>query len=402
MLKGKTIVIGVSGGIAVYKVCDLVSKLKKLNADVHVIMTKSATEFVAPLTFESLSSQPVIVDMFAKIVKWDIEHIALAKAADLFLVAPATANIIGKIANGIADDMLSTTIMATKAPKIIAPAMNTNMYENPIVQDNIKKLKNYGYKFIKPDSGRLACGDLGIGKLANVDTIIESITMNLIEDKPLAGQKILITAGPTREALDPVRYMTNHSSGKMGYAIAEAAAVKGAEVTLISGPVTLEKPNNLKKYIQIESAEEMFTAVKDNLKDQNIIIKSAAVADYRPEVYVDKKIKKSEEDFKLTLTRNSDILKWIGMHKTPEQLIVGFAAETNDVMENGISKLKKKNIDMIIVNDVTRADAGFGTDTNCVTLIDKKGNKKAYPVMPKKQLAHSILDYIIANLKFNR
>ncbi|WP_304943895.1 bifunctional phosphopantothenoylcysteine decarboxylase/phosphopantothenate--cysteine ligase CoaBC, partial [Vallitalea guaymasensis] len=389
---------GVSGGIAVYKVCDLVSKLKKLNADVHVIMTKSATEFVAPLTFESLSSQPVIVDMFAKIVKWDIEHIALAKAADLFLVAPATANIIGKIANGIADDMLSTTIMATKAPKIIAPAMNTNMYENPIVQDNIKKLKNYGYKFIKPDSGRLACGDLGIGKLANVDTIIESITMNLIEDKPLAGQKILITAGPTREALDPVRYMTNHSSGKMGYAIAEAAAVKGAEVTLISGPVTLEKPNNLKKYIQIESAEEMFTAVKDNLKDQNIIIKSAAVADYRPEVYVDKKIKKSDEDFKLTLTRNPDILKWIGMHKTPEQLIVGFAAETNDVMENGISKLKKKNIDMIIVNDVTRADAGFGTDTNCVTLIDKKGNKKTYPVMPKKQLAHSILDYIIANL----
>ncbi|WP_113675346.1 bifunctional phosphopantothenoylcysteine decarboxylase/phosphopantothenate--cysteine ligase CoaBC [Vallitalea guaymasensis] len=397
MLKGKTIVIGVSGGIAVYKVCDLVSKLKKLNADVHVIMTKSATEFVAPLTFESLSLQPVIVDMFAKIVKWDIEHIALAKAADLFLVAPATANIIGKIANGIADDMLSTTIMATKAPKIIAPAMNTNMYENPILQDNIKKLKNYGYKFIKPDSGRLACGDLGIGKLANVDTIIESITMNLIEDKPLAGQKILITAGPTREALDPVRYMTNHSSGKMGYAIAEAAAVKGAEVTLISGPVTLEKPNNLKKYIQIESAEEMFTAVKDNLKDQNIIIKSAAVADYRPEVYVDKKIKKSDEDFKLTLTRNPDILKWIGMHKTPEQLIVGFAAETNDVMENGISKLKKKNIDMIIVNDVTRADAGFGTDTNCVTLIDKKGNKKAYPVMPKKQLAHSILDYIIAN-----
>ncbi|QUH31331.1 bifunctional phosphopantothenoylcysteine decarboxylase/phosphopantothenate--cysteine ligase CoaBC [Vallitalea guaymasensis] len=397
MLKGKTIVIGVSGGIAVYKVCDLVSKLKKLNADVHVIMTESATEFVAPLTFESLSLQPVIVDMFAKIVKWDIEHIALAKAADLFLVAPATANIIGKIANGIADDMLSTTIMATKAPKIIAPAMNTNMYENPIVQDNIKKLKNYGYKFIKPDSGRLACGDLGIGKLANVDTIIESITMNLIEDKPLAGQKILITAGPTREALDPVRYMTNHSSGKMGYAIAEAAAVKGAEVTLISGPVTLEKPNNLKKYIQIESAEEMFTAVKDNLKDQNIIIKSAAVADYRPEVYVDKKIKKSDEDFKLTLTRNPDILKWIGMHKTPEQLIVGFAAETNDVMENGISKLKKKNIDMIIVNDVTRADAGFGTDTNCVTLIDKKGNKKAYPVMPKKQLAHSILDYIIAN-----
>ncbi|GMQ65239.1 bifunctional phosphopantothenoylcysteine decarboxylase/phosphopantothenate--cysteine ligase CoaBC [Vallitalea maricola] len=398
MLKGKTIVIGVSGGIAVYKVCDLVSKLKKLNADVHVIMTKSATEFVAPLTFESLSLQPVIVDMFAKIVKWDIEHIALAKAADLFLVAPATANIIGKIANGIADDMLSTTIMATKAPKIIAPAMNTNMYENPIVQDNIKRLKSYGYKFIKPDSGRLACGDLGIGKLADVDTIIESITMNLLEDKPLAGQKILITAGPTREALDPVRYMTNHSSGKMGYAIAEAAAVKGAEVTLISGPVTLEKPDNLKKYIQIESAEEMFTAVKDNLKDQNIIIKSAAVADYRPKVYIDKKIKKSDEHFNLTLTRNPDILKWIGMHKTPEQLIVGFAAETNDVMENGISKLKKKNIDMIIVNDVTRADAGFGTDTNCVTLIDKKGNKKAYPVMPKKQLAHSILDYIIANL----
>lgn len=394
MLEGKTIVIGVSGGIAVYKVCDVVSRLKKLNADVHVIMTRSATEFVAPLTFQSLSQQPVVEDMFEKVTKWDIEHIALAKAADLFLVAPATANIIGKIANGIADDMLSTTVMATKAPVLIAPAMNTNMYNNKIVQDNIDKLKAYGYNFIKPDSGRLACGDLGIGKLASPETIVKEVTRYMIGNRPLAGQKILITAGPTREPLDPVRYMTNHSSGKMGYALAEAAAEKGAEVTLISGPVTLEQPANIKNYIRVGTANEMFSAVKDNLANQDIVIKSAAVADYRPKTYEDKKIKKGSGDLNLTLTRNPDILQWIGKHKNESQVIVGFAAETNDVMENGINKLKKKNMDIIIINDVTRADAGFGTDTNCVTLIDKKGNKKDYPVMPKKELAHVIFDYI--------
>lgn len=395
MLKGKTIVIGVSGGIAVYKVCDVVSRLKKLNATVHVIMTEAATEFVAPLTFQSLSQQPVVVDMFEKIGKWDIEHIALAKAADIFLVAPATANIIGKMVNGIADDMLSTTVMATKAPVLVAPAMNTNMYKNPIVQNNIKRLKEFGYNFIEPESGRLACGDMGKGKLANVDTIIEAIKMELVKNQPMKGLKILITAGPTRESLDPVRYLTNHSSGKMGYAIAEAAILKGAEVTLISGPVTLKEPSGLKTFIQIETANEMFQAVKDNLKDQDIVIKSAAVADYRPEIYHDRKIKKSDEDLKLQLTRNPDILKWIGMHKEDHQIIVGFAAETNDVMENGIKKLKAKQTDLMIINDITRADGGFRSDTNKVTLVRKNGKQKSYPVMPKKDLAHIILENII-------
>ncbi|WP_105613969.1 bifunctional phosphopantothenoylcysteine decarboxylase/phosphopantothenate--cysteine ligase CoaBC [Vallitalea okinawensis] len=395
MLKGKTIVIGVSGGIAVYKVCDVVSRLKKLNATVHVIMTEAATEFVAPLTFQSLSQQPVVVDMFEKVEKWDIEHIALAKAADIFLVAPATANIIGKMANGIADDMLSTTVMATKAPVLVAPAMNTNMYDNPIVQKNIKSLKEFGYQFIEPESGRLACGDMGKGKLADVDTIIQAINRELIKDQPMKGLKVLITAGPTREPLDPVRYLTNHSSGKMGYAIAEAAVLKGAEVTLISGPVTLREPTGLKDFVQIQTAEEMFSIVKENLSEQDIIIKSAAVADYRPRYYRDNKIKKSDEDLELQLNRNPDILKWIGMHKEDHQIIVGFAAETNDVMENGIKKLKAKQTDLIVINDITKAGAGFKSDTNKVTLVHKDGNEKSYPLMPKKDLAHIILENII-------
>ena len=395
MLKGKTIVIGVSGGIAVYKICDVVSRLKKLNADVHIIMTKSATEFVSPLTFQSLSQQPVVVDMFEKITKWEIEHITLAKMADLFLLAPATANIIGKIANGIADDMLSTTLMATKAPVFIAPAMNTNMYNNKIVQENISKLKAYEYNFIEPDSGRLACGDLGIGKLASPDTIVNELINNLTINKSLKGKKVLITAGPTREPLDPVRFLTNHSSGKMGYALAEIAADKGAEVTLISGPVIIEKPANINKFIEVETANEMFCAVKDNLVNQDIIVKSAAVADYRPKIYNDKKIKKYDGDINLAFTRNPDILQWIGMHKNDNQVIVGFAAETNDIVDNGMSKLRKKNLDMIIINDVTRTDAGFGTDTNCITLIDKHGNKNDYPLMQKKELANIIFDYII-------
>lgn len=396
MLKGKTIVIGVSGGIAVYKVCDIVSQLKKLNATVHVIMTKSATEFVAPLTFRSLSQQPVVVDMFEKVEKWDIEHIALAKAADLFLMAPATANMIGKMANGIADDMLSTTVMATKAPVFIAPAMNTNMYDNPIVQRNIKQLKAYGYAFIDPDSGRLACGDIGQGKLAHVGRIIETIKMQLLKDKIMTGQKVLITAGPTREALDPVRYLTNHSSGKMGYALAKAAIQRGADVTLITGPVHLEEPKGLATFIQVETAEDMFQAVKAHVDHQDIIIKSAAVADYRPAIYHQQKMKKSDEDLVLTLNRNPDILKWIGMHKNPHQFIVGFAAETNDIMENGVNKLKAKGTDLMIINDITRSDAGFQSDTNQVTLVSKKGEQQQLPVMPKSQLAHIILDNIIA------
>lgn len=399
MLKGKTIVIGISGGIAVYKVCDVVSRLKKLNANVHVIMTKSATEFVAPLTFQSLSQHPVIEDMFEKVTKWDIEHISLAKSADLFLVAPATANVIGKIANGIADDMLSTTIMATKSPVLIAPAMNTNMYENPIVQNNIKKLKEYGYDFIQPESGRLACGDKGIGKLANAHTIIENIKLKLLQNNFLKGKKVLVTAGPTKESLDPVRYLTNHSTGKMGYAIAEAAILKGADVTLISGPVNINKPIGVKNFIQINTAREMFEAVKDHYSKQDIIIKSAAVADYRPATFCNKKIKKSDNDMNLTLTRNEDILKWIGKHKKDTQTIVGFAAETNDILDNGQKKLVKKNVDLMVINDISKSYAGFGTDTNQITLIDIYGGKQSYPIMQKKELANIILDYII---KFNK
>ncbi|MCT4597900.1 MAG: bifunctional phosphopantothenoylcysteine decarboxylase/phosphopantothenate--cysteine ligase CoaBC [Vallitalea sp.] len=399
MLKGKTVVIGISGGIAVYKVCDVVSRLKKLNANVHVIMTKSAKEFVAPLTFQSLSQQPVIEDMFDKVTKWDIEHIALAKAADIFLVAPATANIIGKIANGIADDMLSTTIMATKSPVLIAPAMNTNMYENPIVQNNMKKLEEYGYDFIEPDSGRLACGDKGIGKLASPEAIVENIKLKLLQNNFLKGKKVLVTAGPTKESLDPVRYLTNHSSGKMGYAIAEAAILKGADVTLISGPVNINKPIGLKNFIQINTANEMFEAVTDNYLEQDIIIKSAAVADYRPATFSNNKIKKSNNDMNLTLTRNEDILKWIGKHKKEHQTIVGFAAETNDILHNGQKKLVKKNVDLMVINDISKPYAGFGTDTNQITLIDIYGGKQSYPIMQKKELANIILDYII---KFNK
>lgn len=394
MLKGKTIVIGVSGGIAVYKVCDLVSQLMKQHAKVHVIMTEGATQFVAPLTFQSLSHQPVAVDMFEKVQKWDIEHIALAQAADLFLVAPATANIIGKIANGIADDMLSTTVMATTAPVMIAPAMNTHMYENPILLDNMKKLKAYGYHFIEPDSGRLACGDLGVGKLASPERMMNDILEFMEEDRSMEGMKILITAGPTREPLDPVRFLTNHSSGKMGYAIAEAAAKKGAKVSLISGPVTLKKPENLAHYMAVTSAQEMFEAVKGCAHDQDIIIKTAAVSDYKPAEYHDQKIKKSSQDRILVLSRNPDILKWLGEHKNPSQYLVGFAAETQDVVENGKKKLEGKKADLIVANDITRSDAGFGTDTNKVTLIHS-GGQIPLPVMTKQGLAGHILDNII-------
>lgn len=395
MLNGKTIVIGVSGGIAVYKVCDLVSKLKKLNANIHVVMTESATEFVAPLTFQSLSGQPVVVNMFEKIAKWDIEHIELAKAADLFIMAPATANLIGKMAHGIADDMLTTTVMATKAPVLIAPAMNTNMYQNPIVQDNISKLKDYGYHFIAPASGRLACGDIGEGKLADVDDILKVAEDILFSNNVLKNTSILITAGPTIESVDPVRFFTNHSSGKMGYALAKAAINYGADVTLISGPVKIDKPNGLSKFIQVKSANGMFDAVKDNIIDKDIIIKTAAVADYCPIEYSNSKIKKQDDDLIIKMKRNPDILKWIGMHKKSQQTIVGFAAETNDVMDNGIKKLRSKNLDMIVINDVTAKNAGFNTDTNEVRIVTSHGDLTDIPVMPKTQLAYHILDKIM-------
>ncbi|MDU2687056.1 MAG: bifunctional phosphopantothenoylcysteine decarboxylase/phosphopantothenate--cysteine ligase CoaBC [Paeniclostridium sordellii] len=393
MLKDKTVVLGVSGGIAVYKACDLVSKLKKAGINVHVIMTKSATEFVAPLTFQTLSQNYVVEDMFESPKTWDVEHISLAKKADLFVLAPATANVIGKVANGISDDMLTTTVMATKAKVLVAPAMNTNMYENPIVQRNIQILKDLNYEFVKPESGRLACGDVGSGKLASVDTIFEKIISLLNVEQDLKGTSIIVTAGPTVESIDPVRYITNRSTGKMGYSIAKKAIERGADVTLISGPTNILPPQNLKKFIKTESAEDMYNAVLENIKDNQVVIKSAAVADYKPKGYSDKKIKKSDDDLSIKLDRTKDIALEIGKIKE-DKILVGFAAETNDLLENAKGKIKKKNLDFIVANDLTQEGAGFGVDTNIVKVIDKDGIISEYPKMKKEEVADVILDKI--------
>jgi phosphopantothenoylcysteine decarboxylase/phosphopantothenate--cysteine ligase len=394
MFKDKTIVIGVTGGIAVYKVCDLVSRLKKLNATVKVIMTKSAAQFVSPLTFQTLSAGKVYTEMFEYLDHWDVEHISVAKSADVFLVAPATANVIGKIRHGIADDMLTTTIMASTAPKVIAPAMNTNMYMNPVVQDNMKALKNLGYIFAEPDSGYLACGDVGAGRLTDAENIIAKLEEVLNPYKPLKGRTVLVTAGPTQESLDPVRYLTNHSTGKMGYAIARKAVEFGAKVTLISGPVNIEKPDGLEKFIGIKSADEMFEAVKDELDSIEIVIKSAAVADYRPISVADNKIKKKDGNLNIELERNPDILKYIGQHKG-DKILAGFAAETENIIENGKRKLVSKNLDFIIINNIKETDAGFGSDTNIVTILDKYGVQKDYEKMLKDEVAGEILNKII-------
>lgn len=393
MLKNKTVVIGVCGGIAVYKACDLVSKLKKVGVNVHVIMTKSATEFVAPLTFQTLSQNYVVEDMFESPKTWDVEHISLAKKADVFVLAPATANVIGKVANGIADDMLTTTVMATKAKVLIAPAMNTNMYENPIVQKNIQVLKDLDYKFVEPESGRLACGDIGSGKLASVDTIFNSIMKLLDMKKDLEGTSMVITAGPTVESIDPVRYITNRSTGKMGYSIAKKAIERGADVTLISGPTKIVPPQNLKKFIQIESAEDMYNAVLENMNENQVIIKSAAVADYRPKEYSDSKIKKSDDDLSIMLDRTKDIALELGKIKD-NKILVGFAAETNDLLKNAKNKIQKKNLDFIVANDLNQDGAGFGVDTNIVKIIDRDGVIQEHPKMKKEEVADVILDKI--------
>lgn len=393
MLKDKTVVIGVCGGIAVYKACDLVSKLKKTGVNVHVIMTKSATEFVAPLTFQTLSQNYVVEDMFESPKTWDVEHISLAKKADVFVLAPATANVIGKVANGIADDMLTTTIMATKAKVLIAPAMNTNMYENPVVQRNMQTLKDLDYKFVEPESGRLACGDIGSGKLASVDTIFNSIIELLEIKKDLEGTSMIITAGPTVESIDPVRYITNRSTGKMGYAIAKKAIERGADVTLVSGPTNIVPPQNLKKFIRIESAEDMYNAVLENMDENQVIIKSAAVADYRPKEYSDNKIKKSDDDLSIRLDRTKDIALELGKIKN-NKILVGFAAETNDLLENAKNKIQKKNLDFIVANDLTQDGAGFGVDTNIVKIIDREGVVQEHPKMKKEEVADVILDKI--------
>ncbi|NLL30517.1 MAG: bifunctional phosphopantothenoylcysteine decarboxylase/phosphopantothenate--cysteine ligase CoaBC [Clostridiales bacterium] len=392
----KCVCIGVTGGIAAYKALEVVSKLKKQDLDVNVIMTNSATKFVTPLSFQSLSQNMVVTDMFAEPKAFEIQHISLAKKADIFLIVPATANIIGKVANGIADDMLSTTIMATKAKVIFAPAMNTNMFQNKIVQDNIKKLESYGYDFIQPASGRLACGDTGEGKLADVDTIVNKVLEeinNLEVNKDLMGKKVLISAGPTLSPIDPVRYITNRSTGKMGYAIAEEAAKRGAEVTLVSGPTNLEKPKGA-KVINVTTNEEMKNAILDNFHDSHIVIKAAAVADYKIKNYSNEKIKKAEGDLNLSFVRDNDILKILGEKKT-NQTLVGFAAESNNVVDNAKRKIKVKNLDYIVANDITSADTGFGSDNNKVVIISKDGEEIYLDKMSKKEVASRIFEIIL-------
>ena len=390
----KCVVIGVTGGIAVYKALDVISALRKKDIEVHVIMTESASKFVNPLTFQSISQNMVVTDMFAEPKAWEIQHISLAQKADLMLVAPATANIIGKISNGIADDMLSTTIMATKAKVLIAPAMNTNMYENKIVQNNISKLKDFGYKFIEPASGRLACGDVGIGKLADVNTIVERVLEELEEkEQDLLGKKVLISAGPTIAPIDPVRYITNRSTGKMGYAIAQEARERGAEVVLVSGPTNLNPPKDV-KIINIKTNEEMINEILQYFEWADIVIKSAAVADYKPKEYSEEKIKKGDGDLNLCLTRDNDILKSLGEIKT-HQILVGFAAESNNVLENANKKLKNKNLDFIVANDITSSDTGFGSEDNKVVILSKNDEKLELEKMSKKEVASNIFDMIL-------
>ena len=396
MLSNKTIIVGVTGGIAAYKACDVVSKLKKLNANIHVIMTESACEFVQPMTFQTLSNNFVINDMFKEPKTWEVEHIELAKKADAFLIVPATANFIGKLAAGIADDMLTTTVMATMAPVIIAPAMNTNMYTNRIVQANMDKLGDLGYRFIDPASGRLACGDIGAGKLADVDDILAFIVdffEKESEAKDLAGRRIMISAGPTIEAIDPVRYITNRSSGKMGYAIAKRAVARGAQVTLVSGKTDLEVPEGLAKFISIESADDLYENLVGEFDSNDVVIQSAAVADYKPKSYSDKKIKKKDSDLKIDLCRNKDIAQELGKIKG-NKVLVGFAAETNDVLENAAKKIKKKNLDFIVANDLTMQGAGFSTETNIVKIIEADGRIKEYPKLLKSEVGDIILDKV--------
>ncbi len=393
MLKGKTVVLGVTGSIAAYKIANLASMLVKLHADVNVIMTKNATNFINPITFETLTSNKCLVDTFDRNFQFNVEHVALAKRADIFMVAPASANVIGKIANGIADDMLTTTIMACKAPKYIAPAMNTNMFENEIVQDNLKKLQKYGYEIITPATGYLACGDTGSGKLPSEETLLSYIMKELHYEKDMTGKKVVVTAGPTMEAIDPVRFISNHSTGKMGYAIAKCAMERGADVTLISGQTAIEKPGFV-KVIDVVSAKDMFEAVKKEAEDADFIIKSAAVADYTPVTVAEDKIKKSDNDMSISLARTTDILKFLGEHKKPNQKLCGFAMETKDMLENATKKLTAKNADMIVANNLKVAGAGFGTDTNVVTLIQKDGVKEL-PILSKDEVAKAILDELL-------
>ena len=394
-LQGKTIVLGVTGSIAAYKMAGVASTLVKKGANVHVLMTKNATNFINPITFETLTNHKCLVDTFDRNFQFDVEHVSIAKQADLVLIAPASANVIGKIANGIADDMLTTTIMACTCTKLVSPAMNTNMYNNPIVQDNIKKLENYGYVMIEPECGRLACGDVGAGKLPSEEVLVDSIEKHLCPEQDMAGLNVLVTAGPTVEAIDPVRFISNHSSGKMGYAIANDAARRGANVTLISGPVSVKALPQV-KVIDVVSAKDMFEAVKDNFKTQDIVVKAAAVADYTPVVVADNKIKKSDEDMCIKVKRTEDILKYVSENRTENQYICGFSMETENLFENSRAKLEKKKLDMIAANSLKVEGAGFGVDTNVITLITKDDMIKL-PLMSKAEVAGEILSQILKN-----
>ncbi len=393
MLKGKTVVLGVTGSIAAYKIASLASMLVKQHACVHVIMTQNAANFITPITFETLTGHKCLIDTFDRNFEFQVEHVSLAKQADIVLIAPASADVIGKLAHGIADDMLTTTLLACRCPRLVSPAMNTAMYENPIVQDNLTILKKYGYEVICPANGRLACGDSGAGKMPEPEVLLQYIEREIGRRKDLAGKKILVTAGPTRESIDPVRYITNHSSGKMGYALARAAMLRGADVTLVSGQTNLTAPMFL-NYVSVTTAREMFDAVTSCSSSQDIIIKAAAVADYRPSVVYDNKVKKHDGQMSIALERTDDILAYLGAHKTEGQFLCGFSMETENMVANSRAKLEKKNLDMIAANNVKVAGAGFQGDTNVITLITRSGELEL-PLMSKDEAADRILDEIL-------
>ena len=397
MLQGKTVLLGVTGSIAAYKIAYLASALKKLHAQVHVLMTKNATNFINPITFESLTGNKCLVYTFDRNFQFQVEHVSIAKQADVVMIAPASANVIGKLAHGIADDMLTTTIMACKCKKIISPAMNTNMYENPIVQDNLAILQHYGYEVIEPASGYLACGDTGAGKMPEPEMLLEYILREIAKEKDLTGRKVLVTAGPTQEAIDPVRYITNHSSGKMGYALAKAAMLRGAQVTLVSGPCAIEPPPFV-KLVPVVTAKEMFDAVTSVSFEQDIIIKAAAVADYRPAKVFDDKVKKQEGQMSIELEKTDDILQYLGDNRVPGQFLCGFSMETQNMLGNSRAKLGKKNLDMVAANNLKVAGAGFQGDTNVLTLITQDEDV-SLQLMSKEDAANIILDKILSIMK---
>ena len=393
MLKGKTVILGVTGSIAAYKIADLASKLSKLHCNVHVIMTKNATNFIHPITFETLTNNKCLVDTFDRNFEYNVEHVSLAKQADVVLVAPATANVIAKMAHGLADDMLTTTVLACNCPKIVAPAMNTQMLHNPITQDNLDMLKHYGFEVIEPATGMLACKDVGEGKLPDTDVLLDYILKTIAFEKDMEGLRVLVTAGPTREALDPVRYITNHSTGKMGYAIAKNAAFRGAKVTLVTGQTALSKPRFV-DVVEIKSAADMFEAVTSRAQEQDIIIKAAAVADYTPTVVSEDKMKKADVELAIPVERTQDILQYLGEHKSAGQFLCGFSMETQDMLENSRRKLVHKNLDMIVANNLKVEGAGFGVDTNVITMITP-GKELALEIMSKDEVAEQILDEIL-------